>query len=59
MDLKAFFKSKDNIQKTIILAIVFIWTFKFLTERNYTFWAGEAGIKTIPFLVASVLIDLW
>jgi hypothetical protein len=58
MPINTIKKRKDDIQIGIILSIMLVWGFTFVTRGPDVFWAGVAGIRSVPLLLGSILIDL-
>jgi len=42
----------------IMLAIFIVWIVTYIFYSKYMFWSGIAGVITIPFVIAAMLIDI-
>ena len=49
---------KELILAGIILAIVLVWIVTYVFYSDYMFWSGIAGVITIPFVLAAMMIDV-
>ncbi len=48
---------REKIFTLILLAIALVWAVVWVTNRDYPFWPGLAGVITIPLLLSALMID--
>ncbi len=50
---------KEEALAGFLLAMGLVWVFTYLQQGSYnTFWAGAAGMRMLPLLVAAMLTDV-